>query len=170
MTFGFQTFLRGVLPVSAAIAAPVIALGLSVAPAQAQSTSCLDWQAEPYNIVRYTSEDLWTERAIDFTAGGAQDIAGCEQFYASGYYSARPDFAFYYDAEDRGRMVRIKVTSSCDTTLVVNDAEGRWHYNDDDEGLNPALRFDNAASGLYHIWMGTYSSQMCPATISFETF
>ncbi|MDO5657485.1 MAG: hypothetical protein Q4G36_04060 [Paracoccus sp. (in: a-proteobacteria)] len=170
MKFGLQTLPRRVMPAFALTLAPILALGFGAAPAQAQSDGCLDWQAEPYNVLRYSSEDLWTERLVEFMAGGSQDVMNCEDLYASGYYSSRPDFAFYYDAEDRGRMVRIKVTSDCDTTLVVNDAAGRWHYNDDDEGLNPALRFDNAGTGLYHIWMGTYGAQMCPATISFETF
>ncbi|MDO5528899.1 MAG: hypothetical protein Q4F71_05805 [Paracoccus sp. (in: a-proteobacteria)] len=162
-------------PFSTAIAAVGAAAGLLLltglaAPAAAQDY-CPAWDNEPYNIIRYTSEDLWVEQNFTFTAGGSVDMFSCMDVPGAGYVADRPDFALYYDAEDRGRTLRVKVTSSCDTTLLINDASGRWHFNDDDEGLNPGIRIANAQSGLYHVWMGTYGEQMCSgATISFETF
>jgi len=51
--------------------------------------------------------------------------------------------------------------SSGDTTILVNDALGNWHCNDDSVsmgGSNAAVAISNPPSGLYNIWVGTFSS------------
>ena len=73
-----------------------------------------------------------------------------------GFATAQPDYIldlnagsfirFYFTAQGRG-----------DTTLVINDANGRWHCNDDSHGgLNPTVDINNPPSGQYDIWVGSY--------------
>ncbi|GAB4272103.1 MAG: hypothetical protein Kow0013_25310 [Pararhodobacter sp.] len=45
-----------------------------------------------------------------------------------------------------------------------------WHYNDDANGLNAALRLPAAQSGRFDVWVGTFSNQSCAATLVVETF
>lgn len=54
--------------------------------------------------------------------------------------------------------LHFSVTSSADTTLVINDANGGWHCNDDANGTNPGLTINGAAAGLIEIWVGSYES------------
>ncbi|MFT6142820.1 MAG: hypothetical protein ACJAZO_003720 [Myxococcota bacterium] len=54
--------------------------------------------------------------------------------------------------------LHISATSSADVTLVVNDANGNWHCNDDQSGTNPGLTINSAAAGLVEVWIGSYES------------
>lgn len=75
----------------------------------------------------------------------------------AGWVSAAPDFELNFTAGSLPLI--LSAASSSDTTILVNDPNGNWHCNDDggNAGLNPALSFNNAASGTYDIWIGSYS-------------
>lgn len=92
---------------------------------------------------------------IPLVAGGDIDASslgeGCVGFIADA-----PDFRVTYEAGTDFPLI-ISAVSDADTTLVVNDAGGGWHCNDDTDGLNPAIRFDQPASGQYDIWVGVYA-------------
>lgn len=92
---------------------------------------------------------------IPLIAGGDIDAAslgdGCVGFVANA-----PDFRVNYEAGSQFPLI-ISVVSDADTTLVVNDAGGAWHCNDDTDGLNPVVRFDQPASGQYDVWVGVYA-------------
>lgn len=60
----------------------------------------------------------------------------------------------------------IYAVSSSDTTLLVSDPAGRWHCSDDANGSNPAVTFARAAPGTYVVWVGTFSPDQAPATLS----
>ena len=49
----------------------------------------------------------------------------------------------------------ISAVSQADTVLVINDPQGRWHCNDDLDGVNPGIVFQQPAHGNYNIWVGT---------------
>jgi hypothetical protein len=55
-------------------------------------------------------------------------------------------------------QLMISADSSADTTLVINGPDGRWYCDDDggNNGLNPAITFQNPGSGQYDIYIGTY--------------
>ena len=53
---------------------------------------------------------------------------------------------------------------------LVQAPDGEWSFNDDADGLNPALRIENADRGAYDIWVGTYGDDNCHATLAMETF
>ena len=78
--------------------------------------------------------------------------AGC-----TGYVTRQPDFILDYD--DAANFLRFYVTGTGDTTLLVNDAAGRWHCNDDSHGgTNPTVDLRNPPEGQYDIWVGSYEA------------
>ncbi len=109
--------------------------------------------------------------AIELTAGfqpdpRAQEIAAGGNIHASvlggsctGWIAQAPDYRVHWTAGSGQLPLVFSVNSAADTTLVVNDAQGNW-VCDDDSGngpLNPSISFQNAPSGQYDIWVGTYA-------------
>ena len=112
--------------------------------------------ADPnYGTMTLTAGFQNDPRVVSLRAGG--DIAasnassGC-----AGYITSAPDVRLNYTAGTLPLI--ISVDSSADTALVINAPDGRWYCNDDGgvNGLNPAVRFNNPASGRYEIWVATY--------------
>ena len=62
--------------------------------------------------------------------------------------------------------------SSCDSALLVRDPDGQWWYSDDISGANRNARLDmgNAASGNYHIFLGTWSGNRCNTHLVMERY
>jgi hypothetical protein len=87
--------------------------------------------------------------------------AGC-----SGYiYATAPDFELVLDSQTA--LIGIFVSASIDTTLVINDPNGKWICNDDNAeagGNNPGVSLVNPAQGTYDIWVGTYEEAVTGAT------
>ena len=97
--------------------------------------------------------------AVRVVSGGSLDASrmgmasGCR-----GYVTRQPDFILHY--RDAASFLRFYATSGGDTTLVVNDAAGRWHCNDDSHGgLNPTVDIQNPPSGQYDVWVGSYRAR-----------
>jgi hypothetical protein len=67
-----------------------------------------------------------------------------------------PDYDLHYTAG--AYALSIAVQANSDTTLIINAPNGEWYCNDDANGFNPEVLFDNPQSGLYDIWVGTFSS------------
>lgn len=102
---------------------------------------------------------------VSITSGGLIDARGISPSCA-GWVANAPDFDLYFTA---GSLpLTIAAMSDSDTTLVVNAPDGRWYCNDDGgQGLNPLLTFNNAQSGLYDIWIGSYrQGDFANATLS----
>ena len=55
------------------------------------------------------------------------------------------------------RQLSIFAMSERDLTIAVRGPDGRILCNDDAFGLNPAVTFDNAGAGDYHIFVGAFS-------------
>jgi len=92
---------------------------------------------------------------VDIISGGqfrASDVnANC-----AGWVAAAPDVQLSFTAGTLPLI--ISAASESDTTLMINDPYGNWYCNDDGgEGLNPSITFDAANSGVYDIWIGSYS-------------
>ena len=90
------------------------------------------------------------------TSGGNLDAStqglapGCR-----GFVTRQPDFIVRYD--NPASFLRFYAMAQGDTTLVINDAAGRWHCNDDSHGgLNPTVDISNPPAGQYDIWVGSY--------------
>ena len=90
----------------------------------------------------------------EILAGGSTSSSQC-----TGFYSSAPHLNVNYTAGEYN--LGILSRSSGDTTILVNDALGNWHCNDDSVsmgGSNAAVAISNPPSGLYNIWVGTFSS------------
>ena len=116
-----------------------------------------NWRAAPmFGTVNLRTGFIPDPHSVAIRAGGPDrnsiSGSGC-----AGYINnAQPDVDLNYEA-GRSRLY-IYVTSTSDTTLLVNDASGNWHCSDDFEGSNPAIIFNNPPSGNYNIWVGTYDT------------
>ncbi len=118
-----------------------------------------------------TGDDLYSRDSFQSQAMGGADVNGCG-LPGFGYASQAPQYSFYLSGMDAYRLEMI-VNSSCDTTLLVNTADGQWFYDDDSAGnLNPLLnlRGGNLLNGRVDVWLGSYSGAACPATLSLETW
>jgi hypothetical protein len=99
---------------------------------------------------------------VDLVSGGSIDAAtiGC-----AGMIANAPDFRLDYMAGDIFPLI-LSVTSSSDTTLVVNMPDGNWACDDDSAGdLNPMLEFSQPMSGQYDIWVGAFGGGNEQATL-----
>ena len=146
----------------------VAALAFLGSMAATSAFACPDWSLQGTPI-SYGSEQLWAPQAIDVVAGGNVNLANCS-IEGYGWVITQPDFDFNFSENDAGRELELRVEGSCDTVLLVNDASGTWHFNDDDRELNPGIRIPNAPAGAYDIWVGTYDQQTCQARLILETF
>jgi hypothetical protein len=109
-----------------------------------------------YGDVRLNSGFAPDPYRVSITSGG-QFRASSVQSGCRGWVAAAPDYQLTFSAGNLPLI--ISAASNSDTTLLVNDPNGNWHCDDDggNAGLNPALTFNNAASGVYDIWIGSYS-------------
>jgi hypothetical protein len=71
-----------------------------------------------------------------------------------GHIPAQPSLII--DATAAFANLRILATSTADTTLVVQRADGTFLCNDDSEGLNPIVQ-GPFGPGQHRVWVGTWS-------------
>jgi hypothetical protein len=126
--------------------------------------------AQTGQSLAYTSDEAWTPRSHPVVAGGGVDLSACASVPGTGYVATAPDFELNFTANGAGRALEFRVRAECDTVLLVNDARGAWHFNDDDSDLNPRLRLAAAPEGIYDIWIGTFGPSTCSAELIVETF
>ncbi len=114
-------------------------------------------------------------RSYDTTASAGTRISGCDFAQGNdwgfwGYASQTPQFTLNLaDMQDYNLITEID--SGCDPTLLLNDANGNWHFDDDGgDGLQSMLELsgDNM-NGRVSVWVGTFGGQECAASIQFST-
>ncbi len=93
---------------------------------------------------------------VNIVSGGSMDAStmglgpSCR-----GFVTRQPDYILDYSSP--ASFLRIYFAGAGDTTLVINDAQGRWHCNDDSYGgLNPTVDINRPGGGQYDIWVGSY--------------
>ncbi len=76
--------------------------------------------------------------------------------FCTGYVSSAPTVELTYEA---GSLpLYIAARSDADLTLAVNGPDGAWHCDDDSGGgFNPEIDFTEPQSGVYDIYLGTFS-------------
>jgi len=139
------------------------------ATTSATAQQCPDWQIGGTPIAT-DAEVAWVPQQYPLFAGGGLDLGQCASVPGHGFINAAPNFSLSYDAMALGRDLEFRVESECDTTMLINDSAAQWHYNDDTNGLQPAIRLAGAQTGRFDIWVGTYGSSACAATLIAETF
>jgi len=93
---------------------------------------------------------------IAVTSGGAIDASRLGLGpTCRGFVTRQPDFIVRLTGATSN--LRLYVTAPGDTTLLVNDAAGRWTCNDDSYGgTNPTVDLTDARAGQYDVWVGSY--------------
>src|SRR5690606_1356513 len=145
-----RTLLLGVLLSVAAAPAALAQPDPDAAPSAGTVTLAAGFSPDPH--------------AVDLMAGGPVEAADADPTCA-GYVGAAPSVALDYGG---GGTLHLFVRSSSDTVLLVRTPGGDWLCNDDEEALNPGLRVEDAESGRYAVWVGTFSdtaSADTPATL-----
>lgn len=124
-----------------------------------------DYIAPPYTT---TGNALVNQSYIVDTQGGGQtQIQGCAGIPGRGFFNANPAITLNLSgmtADPDFEDFEVRLDSSCDTTLLIRDAQGTWHYDDDSgPGLNSRLRLSNlsALNGQVSIWVGTFGPTPC---------
>lgn len=138
-------------------------------PLAASAQACPDYNV-PGAGLNFTAESVWIPQTVGVIAGGNINLGACGSVPGVGYVVQNPDFTMQYNDLDMGRALEIRIIAGCDTVLLVNSPDGQWHFNDDDNGLNAGMRFNNAMGGQYDIWVGTLGSGSCDATMTVESF
>ena len=118
----------------------------------------------------YNSDDLYSEKVLSVTAGGGVDLDTCYNIPGTGNVIQSPDFSIQYNKTQQ-YDIRFIVDGQCDTVLLINDANGNWHFDDDSAGdTDPRIMLSNAADGWIDVWIGTYGDSNCAADLRIESF
>jgi len=125
--------------------------------AAAATVAAQDYRAQPtYSTLNLTSGFTPDPTVVNVQSGGSRNASsvgsGC-----TGSIANAPDVRLNYNAGSLPMI--ISVSSSADTTLVVNGPDGSWYCDDDGGtyGSNPQVRFNSPQSGQYDIWIGSYN-------------
>jgi hypothetical protein len=123
-------------------------------------------------VINTTGEELYSPDTFQTNAMGGSDISGCG-LPGVGFASAQPNFTMFLNGMQSYGRLEIEVNTSCDSNLLVRDAYGQWHFDDDSGGnLTPELNLRNMAGleGRVDVWVGTYGNETCAASVEFETW
>ncbi|CAN5462567.1 hypothetical protein BH23BAC4_BH23BAC4_14480 [soil metagenome] len=113
---------------------------------------------EPYSGTLNLSAGFRPDPIVQRVAAGGQTRNPIQGSECRGYIDmGAPDVNLQYRA---GSLpLSIYVESNIDTTLLINAPDGQWYCDDDGgRGLNPLLVFSRPQSGVYNIWVGTYTA------------
>lgn len=135
---------------------------MTAAPAMAQSLNLN--QNGAYGSVQLRTGFQPDPHTVSVTAGGDIAMSSINP-NCNGNVSRRADFTLRYRAGEELPLI-ISTTSDGDTTLAVRAPNGEWFCNDDTDGLNPLVRFDDPQTGRYQIWVGTFGTETVPATLN----
>jgi hypothetical protein len=127
-----------------------------------------DYMADPVSVTGDQLEDDEIE-VENMTVGGASThLDNCSGISGTGYFHANPTYTLNLSGMDGFNRFEVDLDSSCDTTLLIQDAAGNFHFNDDSgrpwwRDLDSRLRLDNMddLDGQVNIWIGTYGGDTC---------
>ncbi|MGF1464766.1 MAG: peptidase S1 [Sandaracinaceae bacterium] len=143
----------------ATVGAAALAVGLLSASAVAVAQLTIGQSNSNFGRGQLNGGFMPDPFAVAITSGGGLDASsmnlapGCR-----GYVTQRPDYILNYSNPASFLRFYFVAAGNGDTTLVINDANGRWHCNDDSYGLNPGIDLRNPPQGQYDIWVGSYAS------------
>lgn len=125
----------------------------------------------PAPAFAYAGGDLFYGQAFSTQASGGGSLSTCNLPGARGYANDTATMALNLSMMD-GYELTLDVQSECDSTLLVNAADGSWVFDDDGgEGLMPRVAIADAwrLNGQVQVWIGTYGGATCPATLTLRT-
>lgn len=117
-----------------------------------------NWMETPlYGTLELSAGFSDDPRTVKLQAGGSGQV---DQTLAPGCRGNinldAPDVDLNYESGNYSLYIYNR--AAADTTIVVYDAEGRWHCNDDFGSTDPMIVLHNPPSGNYNIWVGVYDS------------
>lgn len=162
------------VPVPAPTPAPVPAPAPAPAPAPTPTAGCPSLGTEGI-VVTTDGAALYGPDRFNVTAGGITALSTCADIPTStGVAYSTPHYTFYLSGMETYGRLEIEVESDCDTTLLVNDAQGNWHFDDDSGGnLQPEMNLSDTAAlnGRVDLWVGTFGEGIsCQAEVELETW
>jgi len=134
------------------VAAALAAMAVTIGPVVAQNFN----RAPSFGTVNLNANFAPDPYAVNVTAGGTVSAERLGGSQCLGTIADAPDVRLNYRA-GQGLPLYLSVVANTDTTLVVNLPNGQWACNDDFQGVNPGLVFNNPQSGQYDIWIGHYN-------------
>ena len=132
--------------------------------------ACPTWE-QPGETYSFTGAQLVGGQQAPVVAGGQFSVADCG-LPGVGAAAATPDFSLILSQMDDYDL-ELSVESACDATLLVNTVTTTWLFDDDSNGnLDPRLTVSGAENlnGRVDIWVGTYGTSNCSATLEMETW
>lgn len=146
-----RTFFATAAAALVAFASGAYAQDASLTATYGEYTLSTGFQPDPYQV--------------SVTAGGTIDASHLGS-PCRGSVARAPDAQLTFTA---GSLpLYIVVNSTVDTTLVVNGPDGLWYCDDDSNGgVNPQVTWNSPRSGVYDVWVGTFSGGTAAATLSF---
>jgi hypothetical protein len=128
-----------------------------VAPGQAWAQQQPNLRGRPaFGSLQLQSGFQPDPRTVEVRAGGPDAVQRLGQDCVGFIDFRQPDVNIEYRAARLPLILLVR--SNADTTLVVNLPDGSWRCNDDFDGVNPGLTFEQPQSGLYNVWIGTFES------------
>ncbi len=127
--------------------------------------SCPEWSLGGAEL-RLTAGNSDVREVV---AGGSIDLhqhASSCGIQGHGFVAPGPDFTLHFESPSADAELQIAATGECDTLLLVNDMAAQWLFNDDHVGLDPMISIPAAAAGRYDIWVGTFGSDLCRASMT----
>lgn len=113
--------------------------------------------------VTLTAEQIATPHVVSVPIGarpGYRRIEGC-----SGHFPEGVTYELNLQAASGAALVAA-ARSTADTTLYIEGPGGLHACDDDTMDWDPRIELSNAPSGLYRLWVGTYSSTQSAGTAS----
>lgn len=134
----------------------VVAAACLSLPMLAETASAQNYNLRPsYGTVSLNAGFLPDPATRRVRAGGDNYFSGGGGCPGGAWFANAPDFRLNYRAG--GFALTFYVRAPGDTAMLINDPTTTWFCNDDGDGLDPVIRFNNPRSGQYDIWVGTYN-------------
>jgi hypothetical protein len=134
----------------------VLAMLVSAIPALAQS-GIMPTGIPTYGSVALQAGFLPDPYEVAVTSGGSISARWQLGSACSGYINDVPDFNFRWSGSTEELFIGFEALSG-DTTLVVRTPGGFYWCSDDVYGLDPEVMLRYPSTGIYQVWVGSYSA------------
>lgn len=122
-------------------------------------------RSQGYGAISLTSGFLPDPQMRPGMSGGPMSAMAMNS-QCRGYIDSNPDHLLYLNSSFN--FLRVYVSSSSDTTLMVRGPSGEVYCADDTYGTNPAVDLQGAMPGMYQVFVGSYSQgDSAPYTVGF---
>jgi S1-C subfamily serine protease len=121
-----------------------------------------------YGAVDLTANFSPDPHVVEIVAGGPDAAATLASGCVGYLNAARPDYGVVYSGAGRYSLSMFAQGDE-DSTLIVEDPNGRWYCNDDYSsatGHDPGVVLDAPVDGYYRIWVGTYEATEPDQTVN----